>query len=175
MYTVVIVNGQEYVDATQQNENEINPEWTTIAFIDRGTTEINISIALFDEDVGDDQQLDINPLANNRGLLFTYNIATGNISSSTSFDGIHNTNATSVSSVGDEDDAASISFYVNTVNVGSCGSGIASAPVEPLVCRIPSDEYCDGEKPTTNLEDSSSFALKASWMFVLSLCTYLLL
>jgi hypothetical protein len=173
MYTVVIVDGEEYVDATQQNSDKISPEWTTFAFVDSNTTEVNISIALYDEDVGNDDLLDINPEPSSRTLLFTFNLGTGNISSST-FDGIHNSEATGVTTVGDEDKPASLSFYVATKVVGSCGSQLSTTPVASLNCRVPHPPICE-ETPITNEESSSSYTLKASLFAVIAAFVFILL
>lgn len=175
MYTIVIVNGQEYVDATQQNENKIDPEWTTFAFVSSATKLINISISLYEEEIGDNDEYDINPASTMKNLVFTYEIDTENITTGTIV-GVFNSEQTAITTEGDDSkDSAKIKFYVATRTIGSCGSTMASAPVTPLDCRNPSPAVCSegnlvGEEDSNN---SSSTQSSLVLLFIVA-CIYAL-
>jgi len=74
-YTKVIIGGQTFLDATQQDHNEISPGWTSIKFIDASISSIDIEIQLWDEnDAGSDDIQDINPTEDVDTLKLTFNI-----------------------------------------------------------------------------------------------------
>jgi len=51
MFAKITVGAQEFIEATQQDDDWINPKWTTMKFIDCGQDAIDITYTLWDEDV----------------------------------------------------------------------------------------------------------------------------
>jgi hypothetical protein len=76
LYAVVTIDGQRYVESTQQGRNEISPQWLSIGLVPESSGVVPVVYELFDEDVlGDkDDAIDIHPDSGRTHVEFGFDV-----------------------------------------------------------------------------------------------------
>lgn len=125
-YAKITVDGQSFIESAQIDQKAIQPDWTTIKFIDRNRASIPIRYELWDEDGGirgGDDRIDINP---NTGYFLNFFLDTRSTALSGEVQGVHNTAETAVRTTGNEKDRAKLQYFVTArpLNGGQTSNGV---------------------------------------------------
>jgi hypothetical protein len=73
-YAVVTIAGQRYVEATQQEQNDISPRWLSIALVPTSSSVVPVIYELFDDDALWDDVIDIHPAAGRTRVEFGFDV-----------------------------------------------------------------------------------------------------
>jgi hypothetical protein len=120
-FTQITIGDQEFIDAVQRNEDEIEPFWASMKFLppsNNSASTINVLIQLFDEDsITSNDPYDINPSESATDLTLQFNLATHELTGD--FQGVCNTSSNPCVFSGCEqrDNSATISFYIASFQI----------------------------------------------------------
>jgi hypothetical protein len=121
-YAKVTVDGRTYIESVYQNRNPVQPNWTTVAFVDSNKSTASIKYELWDQDQpsNPDDHCDINP---NTGYDLTLNYSLGQPSS--------------LRGKGNEKDRANLDATVTTRKLITKGQASAPTPVSMTMETMP--------------------------------------